>query len=459
MTLNPAAFKAYDVRGVYPDDLDEEGAARIGRAFPALTGARRVAVGHDVRLSSPSMAAAFCEGVRSAGADVCELGLAATEMVYFAVADGGFDAGAVITASHNPPRYTGAKLVLAGALPLSGDTGIAELGRMAARDDAPRAATPGATTTDPGLLARFVDASLGFVDQDRITGLRVVTDTANGMAGLYLPPVLDRLQIDAVPYFLELDGHFPNHEPNPLLDENRVFIETKVVEENADLGIAWDGDADRCFFIDDRGEFVPGDFLTALMAEHLLRQRGPAPIVYDLRASWAVRDTILAAGGTPDEFRVGHAFIKRRMREIDALFAGEVSGHYYFRDFSYADTGLIPALLILELVATAGRPLSELIARFRDRYHISGEINSTVADADATIQRIRDRYADGRQTEVDGLSVAYDDWHFNVRSSNTEPLMRLNLESLVSEADMERRRDEVLELIADAEDSRGGTHG
>jgi phosphomannomutase len=195
------------------------------------------------------------------------------------------------------------------------------------------------------------------------------------------------------------------------------------------------------------------------LAEHLLRQHGPAPIVYDLRASWAVRDTILAAGGTPDEFRVGHAFIKRRMREINALFAGEVSGHYYFRDFSYADTGLIPALLVLELVATAGRPLSELVARFRDRYHISGEINSTVADADATIQRIRDRYADGRQTEVDGLSVAYNDWHFNVRLSNTEPLMRLNLESLVSEADMERRRDEVLGLIAGAEDSRGGTHG
>jgi phosphomannomutase len=318
---------------------------------------------------------------------------------------------------------------------------------MAAADDTPRAATPGASSADPGLLDRFVAACLGFVDPDRIRGLRVVTDTANGMAGLYLPPVLDRLPIDAVPYFMELDGKFPNHEPNPLLDENRVFIETKVVEEKADLGIAWDGDADRCFFIDDRGEFVPGDFLTALMAEHLLRRHGPAPIVYDLRASWAVRDTILAAGGTPDEFRVGHAFIKRRMREIDALFAGEVSGHYYFRDFSYADTGLIPALLVLELVADAGRPLSELVARFRDRYHISGEINSTVGDADGAFRRIRARYADGTQTDVDGLSVAYDDWHFNVRASNTEPLLRLNLESLVSEADMERRRDELLELI------------
>lgn len=447
MTLDPAAFKAYDVRGIYPDQVDEAGAERIGRAFAALTGATRVAVGHDVRLSSPSMSAAFCAGVRSAGANVCELGLAATEMVYFAVTEGGYDAGAVITASHNPPNYTGAKLVLAGALPLSGDSGIGELGRMAATDATPPAASAGATSTDPGLLGRFVESALGFVTAERIGGLRVVMDAANGMAGLYLPPVIDRLDIDAVPFFLDLDGRFPNHEPNPLLDENRVFIESKVVEEKADLGIAWDGDADRCFFIDDTGAFVPGDFLTALLAEHLLRRHGPAPIVYDLRASWAVRDTILAAGGTPDEHRVGHAFIKRRMREIDALFAGEVSGHYYFREFSYADAGLIPALLILELLSDSDHRLSELVARFHERYHISGEINSTVSDSDAALERIRRRYADGHQTEMDGLSVAFDDWHFNVRSSNTEPLLRLNLESLVSQADMERRRDEVLDLI------------
>jgi phosphomannomutase len=220
-----------------------------------------------------------------------------------------------------------------------------------------------------------------------------------------------------------------------------------VVEQKADLGIAFDGDADRCFFIDDTGEFVAGDFLTALLARHILARTGPEPVIYDLRASWAVRDTILEAGGTPDMYRVGHAFIKRRMREINAVFAGEVSGHYYFRDFSFADTGLIPALLVMEMVATTGRRLSDLIAEFRERYHISGEINSTVEDAPAAIQRLRERYADGRQAEIDGLSVDYDDWHFNVRSSNTEPLLRLNLESLVSEADMERRRDEVLEVI------------
>jgi phosphomannomutase len=446
MTIDPSVFKAYDVRGVYPGEIDEEGAERVGAAFIAVTGARRVAVGHDVRLSSPSMAEAFTRGAIAAGADVVELGLCATEMLYFAVADGGFDAGACITASHNPPQYTGAKMVTAGAVPLSGDAGIGEVGRIAMAGP-PRAATPGTRSVEEGLLERFIAKCMSFVDPDAIRGLRVVFDAANGMSGVYLPPVIEQLDIDAVPFFLDPDGRFPNHEPNPLLPENREFIMAAVRKEKADLGIAFDGDADRCFFIDDTGEFVAGDFLTALLARHLLARTGPAPVVYDLRASWAVRDTVEAAGGTADMYRVGHAFIKKRMREIDAIFAGEVSGHYYFKDFSFADTGLIPALLVMEMVATTGRPLSELIAEFRSKYHISGEINSTVADAPAAIQRIRERFADGRQAEIDGLSVEYDDWHFNVRSSNTEPLLRLNLESLVSEAEMERRRDEVLEVI------------
>jgi phosphomannomutase len=456
MTLSASVFKAYDVRGVHPSEIDEEGAERVGRAFVEVvrratpgTPNPRIAVGHDVRLSSPAMADAFCAGAAAAGARVTEYGLAATEMVYFAVADGGFDAGAAITASHNPPQYTGVKLVLAGALPLSGDTGIGEVGRLAA-GDVPGDAPGGGRERDETLLPRFVDHCMGYVDVARIGSPRVVLDGANGMAGLYLTPVLERLSLDAVPNFLDPDGRFPHHEPNPLLPENRAFIEGEVARRGADLGIAWDGDADRCFFIDDRGEFVAGDFLTALLAEHLLRRRGPAAIVYDLRASWAVRDTVRAAGGEPLEHRVGHAFIKRRMREVDALFAGEVSGHYYFREFSYADSGLLPALLVLEMLGERGVRMSELIDRFRERYHISGEINSTVDDAPAAIQRIRERYADGRQTEVDGVSVEYDDWHFNVRASNTEPLLRLNLESLVSEADMERRRDEVLAVIRQA---------
>ena len=446
MTIDPAVFKAYDIRGLYPQELDEDGAELVGAAFIEVTGATRIAVGHDTRLSSPSMAARFADGAASAGADVVELGLCATEMLYFAVADAGLDAGACITASHNPPQYTGVKLVTAGALPLSGDAGIGEVGRRAMAGP-PRAATPGGRERDETLLDRFVEECMGFVDPSAIRGLCVVLDAANGMAGLYLPPAIERLDIDAVPFFLDLDGRFPNHEPNPLLPENREFVMAKVREEKADLGIAFDGDADRCFFIDDTGAFVAGDFLTALLARHLLARTGPATVVYDLRASWAVRDTITAAGGTPDMFRVGHAFIKRRMREVDAVFAGEVSGHYYFRDFSFADSGLIPALLVMEMIATTGARLSDLIGEFRERYHISGEINSTVEDAPAAIERIRARYSDGRQTEIDGLSVDYDDWHFNVRSSNTEPLLRLNLESLVSEADMEQRRDELLEVI------------
>ncbi len=447
MTLDPGVFKAYDVRGLHGSEIDEDGAERIGRAYVGLTGAKRIAVGHDVRLSSPSMADAFIRGALSAGADVTALGLAATEMVYFAVDEGGYDGGVAITASHNPPQYTGAKMVTAGALPLSGDTGIGEIGRMAIAGEPGPAATPGTLSDDPGLLGRFVERCLTFVDPSAITGLKVVLDAANGMAGVYLPPVLEHIDIDAVPCFLDPDGTFPHHEPNPLLEENRAFIEAAVLENGADLGIAWDGDADRCFFIDEKGGFVAGDFLTALLARHILDRNGPNVVVYDLRASWAVRDAIAAAGGTPDEFRVGHAFIKRRMREVDAIFAGEVSGHYYFRDFSFADTGLIPALMVLQIVAQSDRPLSEMVADLRERYHISGEINSTVADAGAAIDRLRARYADGRQAEVDGLSVAYDDWHFNVRSSNTEPLLRLNLESLVSEADMERKRDEVLAII------------
>jgi phosphomannomutase len=446
VTLDPAVFKAYDIRGLYPEEIDEEGARRVGGAFVALTGAGRIALGHDVRLSSPSMTASFADGALAAGADVVELGLCATEMLYFAVADAGLDAGACVTASHNPPRYTGVKMVREGALPLAGDAGIGEVGRIAAQGR-PAAETPGTRLHDEGLLARYVDKCMSFVEPSSVRDLRVVVDAANGMAGLFLPPALERLAIDAVPFFLDLDGTFPNHEPNPLLPENREFVIGKVREEGADLGIAFDGDADRCFFIDDAGEFVPGDFLTALLARHLLERDGPATVVYDLRASWAVRDTVLAAGGTPDMWRVGHAFIKQRMREVDALFAGEVSGHYYFRDFSYADSGLIPALLVMEMIARAGRPLSEMIAGFRERYHVSGEINSTVEDAPTAIERLRERYADGRQLEIDGLSVEHDDWHFNVRPSNTEPLLRLNLESLVSEQDMERRRDEVLEVI------------
>jgi phosphomannomutase len=293
----------------------------------------------------------------------------------------------------------------------------------------------------------FHRRALGFIDQGRVGPLRVVVDGGNGMAGPMVGPLLERLGLDLVTTYWIPDGEFPDHEPNPLLPENRQFIVDKVLEEGANLGIAWDGDADRCFFIDDRGEFVDGDFLTALLARQLLRKEPGATILYDVRASRAVPETVRELGGTSHVNRVGHAFFKIAMRERSAAFGGEVSGHYYFRDFWCADSGTIPALLVLELLSVDARPLSELVGAFRERYFISGEINSEVADQKAKMTELAERYSDGEVSWLDGVSVDFPDWHFNVRPSNTEPLLRLNLESLISREDMEERRDEVLALV------------
>jgi phosphomannomutase len=292
----------------------------------------------------------------------------------------------------------------------------------------------------------YVERVLSFLDVAAVKPLRIVIDAANGMAGTMLPPVLERLPVDTVRCYFEPDGSFPNHEPNPLLPENREFIVRKTLEEGADLGVAFDGDADRCFFVDDTGEFVPGDFVTALFAESVLEKEPGAKIIYDVRASRAVPDTIERAGGTALVNRVGHAFIKARMRKDDAAFAGEVSGHYYFRDFSQADSGVVPFLLMLELISKKGHRLSEILAPLRERYFITGELNTEVSDVALKLQELKERYADGRVSHLDGISVDYDDWHFNVRPSNTEPLLRLNLEAM-SEELMERKRDEVLALI------------
>jgi phosphomannomutase len=442
--LDPKVFKAYDVRGVHPTELDEEGAYAIGRAYVEHFEPRRIAVGRDVRVSSPAMAAAFVEGALDGGADVLDIGLVGTEMVYFAVAELGLDGGVCVTASHNPKEYTGMKLVRGGALPVGGESGLLEV-----RDGALAGFGPVGTrgeAREEDIWAGFVEKVLSFVDLAKVAPLKVVIDAANGMAGAMLPPVLDRLPIDAVSCFFEPDGTFPNHEPNPLLPENREFIVAKTRDEHADLGVAYDGDADRCFFVDDTGEFVPGDFVTALLAESILAKEGGGKVIYDVRASWAVPETIERAGGTPLVNRVGHAYIKHRMREENAVFAGEVSAHYYFRDFSQADSGVVPFLLLLELISTRGQKLSEILAPYRERFFLTGEINTPVTDVALKLQEIEERYADARLSHLDGISVDYDDWHFNVRPSNTEPLLRLNLEAR-SEELLERKRDEVLELI------------
>jgi phosphomannomutase len=445
--LDPKVFKAYDVRGLYPTELDEEGAYAIGWAYVEQFEPKRIAVGRDMRLSSPSMATSVMRGATDAGAEVLDLGLVGTEMVYFAVGELELDGGIVVTASHNPKEYTGMKIVRRGALPVGGESGLLEIrDRAMALGDMSGGQTPG-QVQEYDIWPAYVERVLSFVDLSAIKPLRVVIDAANGMAGVMLPPVLERLPIEAVHYYFEPDGSFPNHEPNPLLPENREFIVERTKAEGADFGVAFDGDADRCFFVDDSGEFVPGDFITALLAESVLDKRGPAKIIYDVRASWAVPETIERSGGTPLINRVGHAYIKHRMREEGAVFGGEVSGHYYFRDFSQADSGVVPFLLMLELVSQRSQKLSEILRPFRERYFITGELNTPVPDVALKLQELKKRFGpEGEVSHLDGISVDAEDWHFNVRPSNTEPLLRLNLEAR-SEELMERKRDEVLDVI------------
>jgi phosphomannomutase len=451
MALDPKVFKAYDVRGLYPSELDEGGAEAIGRAYVEVFEPKMIAVGRDMRLSSPTMHEAFVRGSSGAGADVVDIGMVGTEMLYYAVGELGLDGGATITASHNPKDYTGAKIVRRGALPVGGDSGLLEIrDRALSLQGGDRGQTPDVAgdVERRDVYGGFVQKVMSFIDPDAVERLRIVIDAANGMAGAMLPPILERLPIDAVHCFFEPNGNFPNHEPNPLLPENREFIVRKVVEEGADLGIAFDGDADRCFFVDDTGEFVPGDFVTALLAESMLEKEPGGTIIYDVRASWAVRDVVERLGGTALPNRVGHAFIKLRMREVDAVFAGEVSGHYYFRDFYQADSGTIPALLMLELVSKRGRKLSELLRPFRERYFLTGELNTPVADVALTLQRLKEHFADqGEVSHLDGISITAEDWHMNVRPSNTEPLLRLNIEALEPEL-MKQKRNEALAVIS-----------
>ncbi len=466
MSIDPSIFKAYDIRGLYGEQIDGETALAIGRGFArvlsALSGKPtsdlHVGLGRDMRLTAPELAARYREGMLMEGASVLDAGQVGTEMLYYLVGSRELDGGLMCTASHNPKAYTGAKLVREGAIALSGDEGIQDIRRAIEAgfedlrgDGAEQGGVALGTLQEVDVYEEFQAAALAMINPEAIKPLKVVVDGGNGMAGPMVGPLLERLGLDLIETYWTPDGNFPDHEPNPLLPENRTFIIEKVRETGADLGIAWDGDADRCFFIDDTGEFVDGDFLTALLAESLLGKNQdpthPSAILYDVRASWAVPDTVKRAGGTPHINRVGHAFFKTRMRKEGSLFGGEVSGHYYFRDFYCADSGTIPALLILEQLSEQGKRLSELLKPYRERYFISGEINTEVSDQAAKMKEISERYSDAKQDWLDGVSIDYEDWHFNVRPSNTEPLLRLCLESLRSREHMEQARDEVLALI------------
>ena len=449
MNIDPSIFKAYDIRGLYPGEINEEVARQIGRGFVAYLKPTQIAVSRDMRVSSPSIAAAFIDGAREQGANVVDYGMMGTDMLYFAVVKDSMDGGAQITASHNPGRYNGIKMVRQGASPLSGDAGIGDIRDMIANDRLPPPSGPRGSLTSRHVLPEYVEKVMSFIDTAVIKPFKVVLDAGSGMAGLVAPPLFDRLPCTTTRLCFEIDGTFPNHEANPLIEENRRDITDEVIRQKADIGIAWDGDADRCFFIDGTGEFISGDMVTALLAEAFLLKQPGATVIYDLRASHAVKDTVATYGGTALMNRVGHAFIKKRMRDEDAIFGGEVTGHYYFRDFYYADNGFIPALLMLELMSKKNKSLRELLAPYRERYFISGEINTTVASMNEIPRKlaaIEARYTDAAISKLDGVSVDYPDWHFNVRASNTEPLIRLNLEA-ASPAMMEQKRDEVLSVI------------
>ena len=450
MPINPNIFKAYDVRGLYPQEVNEDAARLIGRGFVAFLKAKRIAVSRDMRLSSPSMAAAFIEGARAQGADVVDYGMMGTDMLYYAVARDGHDGGVQITASHNPKEYNGIKMVRKEAFPLSGESGIGDIRDMiAANQLPPPASTPGGLT-QANVVDDYVKHVLSFVDLSILKPFNVVLDAGSGMAGLVAPLLFKHIPTKKLTTLcFEVDGTFPNHEANPLIEENRRDITERVIAEKADIGIAWDGDADRVFFLDGTGEFVAGDFVTALLAEAFLIKHPGAKIVYDVRASFAVKDTAAKYGSEALMNRVGHAFFKRRMREDNAIFGGEVTGHYYFRDNFYADNGFIPALLILELMSRKGKTLHELLAPLREKYFISGEINTKVADMTKALGKIDElaaKYSAGRVYTMDGISAEFPDWHFNVRGSNTEPMLRLNLEATTEEL-MKTKRDEVLAFI------------
>jgi phosphomannomutase len=443
-------FKAYDVRGIYPDQLDEEVAHRTGRAVVEFLGARRVLVARDMRASSEPLSTAFITGAISQGADVIDLGLASTDLLYFASGSLGLP-GAVFTASHNPTEYNGIKLCRTGAAPVGEDSGLLEIKALVEANRFPKARRLGVIERRD-MLDEYVEHVLSFVDASKLAPAIVVADAANGMAGLTVPPVFARLPVQLVPLYFELDGTFPNHPADPIQPENLADLRGAVVASGAALGMAFDGDADRVFLVDERGEPVSGSLTAALVARAILGKRPGEKVIHNIICSRVVRETILEMGGEPIRTRVGHSFIKKVMAETGAIFGGEHSGHYYFRDHWRADSGLIAALYVLEVLSEESRPLSEVLAPLR-RYWSSGEINTRSSDQAAAIERVAAAFPRERLDFTDGLTVEFDEWWFNIRPSNTEPLLRLNVEARDAREGA-ARRDEILARIKDAGNER-----
>lgn len=420
-------FKAYDIRGIVPDELDPDIAYKIGRATALYLDAEQIAVGRDMRVSSPALASALIQGIRDQGVDVTDIGLISTDGLYFAVGKFGFDGGVMITASHNPPEYNGFKLCGREARALSMDQGIGEIRDLVIANEFADPGKPG-DLVERDVTEEFIEHALSMIDVDALRPLTVVVDAGNGMGGKILPSVFERIPCNLVPMFFELDGTFPNHLANPLEPGNIVDLQREVVARGADLGAAFDGDADRMFLIDDHGDFVDGTMVTAMVSKVMLEKHPGSAIVYNLINSRTVPELIESGGGRPIRSRVGHSFIKALMREHDAIFGGEHSGHFYFRDNWYADSGLIALLTVLELLSKEQKSLREVLEPLDKRYR-SGEINFEVADQAAVVERVRQEFRDAEIDELDGLTVGYPDWWFNLRASNTQPLLRLNVEA------------------------------
>ncbi len=448
MTLKIDCFKAYDIRGQIPIQLNAEVAYRIGNATAEFLGAKRVVVGRDIRLSSAELTDAVCKGITDAGAEVLDIGLVGTEMVYFATAHLGADGGVMITASHNPADYNGLKLVREEARPISADTGLQDIRKLAERDRRLRVDDVGSrTATD--IFNTYVKHLLTYVDVSALKPLKLVVNPGNGGAGIAMDGLKGCLPFKFVDLNYEPDGTFPNGIPNPMLLENQAVTSDVVLANNADMGIAWDGDFDRCFLFDENGTFIEGYYIVGLLAERMLQKNPGARIVHDPRVLWNTLDIVASAGGEAVQSKSGHSFIKEKMREVDAVYGGEMSAHHYFRDFSYADSGMIPWLMVAELVSITGKSLSELVGERQAKFPASGEINRKVADPAAAIQAVRDHYAPGAvaANDVDGISIEFKDWRFNLRGSNTEPVIRLNVESRGDKKLVDTKVREILSLL------------
>ncbi len=448
MTLEISCFKAYDIRGRIPDQLNADIAYRIGNATAKFLQGKRIVVGRDMRLSSAEFADAVIRGITDAGADVIDIGLCGTEMVYFGVTHADADGGIMITASHNPADYNGLKLVREQARPISADTGLVDIRALAEQDEREVAATPG-QRIETSILAEYVDHMMSYIDVAQLKPLKLVANAGNGCAGIALDQLEPRLPFAIEKIYNEPDGTFPNGIPNPLLPENRAATADAVVASGADMGIAWDGDFDRCFFFDEKGGFIEGYYVVGLLAASLLKDHPGQKIVHDPRLTWNTQDIVEQAGGVAVQSKSGHSFIKETMRNVDAIYGGEMSAHHYFRDFSYADSGMIPWLLVAELMSVSGKSLSQLVGERQAMYPASGEINRQVDDADLALQTLHERYAKDANSvdDIDGYCFDFDQWRFNIRKSNTEPVVRLNVESRGDEALMKSKTAEILDLL------------